>query len=88
MFWGSGFTLVFPAGRVLKLVRNSVPVTISTNSLVLVKNITLSVLGCCTPPPVRLASHYVGSIRASFTVPNLVTIGSSIHIVTELYALC
>jgi len=87
----SGATLLFPAGRVLKLVKNGVGITNSTNPLVLTKNITLTVLDCCAPPPVRLAAHCVAVVTligVSITAPNPVTIGSSVHIVTELYDLC
>jgi hypothetical protein len=87
----NGATLLFPAGRALKLVKNGIDITNSTNPLVLTKNITLTVLDCCAPPPVRLAAHCVAavaSIGASVIAPNPVTIGSSIHIVTELYDLC
>jgi hypothetical protein len=45
--------------------------------LVLAKNITLTVLDCCAPPPVRLAGHCLGTvglIGASVVAPNPVTI--------------
>lgn len=87
----SGATLLFPAGRALKLVKNGVGITNSTNPLVLTKNITLTVLDCCAPPLVRLAAYCLAAVAligASVTAPNPVTIGSSIHIVTELYDLC
>lgn len=84
-------TLLFPGARALKLVKNGVNITNFTNPLVLTKNITLTVLDCCAPPPVRLAGHCVAAVAligASVAAPNPVTIGSSIHIVTELYDLC
>jgi hypothetical protein len=87
----TGATLLFPAGRALKLVKNGVGITNSTNPLVLTKNTTLTILDCCAPPPVRLVAHcvaVVALIGASVISPNPVTIGSSIHIVTELYELC
>jgi hypothetical protein len=87
----SGATVLFPAGRALKLVKNVVGITNSTNPLVLTKNITLTILDCCAPPPVRLVGHCVAAVAligASVAAPNPVTIGSSIHIVTELYDLC
>lgn len=87
----SGLTLAFPGGRALKLARNGVNITNSTNPLMVTKNITLIVLDCCAPPPVRLAAHCIGAsavIAASIASPNPVTIGSAIHMVTELYDQC
>ena len=87
----NGATLVFPAGRALKLVKNGVRITNSTNPLVLTKNITLTVLDCSAPPPLRLAAHCVAAVAligASIAAPNPATVGSSIHIVTELYDMC
>lgn len=40
----NGATLVFPAGRALKLAKNGFKITNSINPLVLTKNITLTVL--------------------------------------------
>ena len=87
----SGATILFPGGRALKLVKTGVNITNSTNPLVLTKNITLTLLDCCTPPPVRLVAHCIGAVAligASIAAPNPVTIGSSIHLVSELYELC
>lgn len=84
-------TYLFPGGRTLKLVKNGVNVTNSTNPLILTKNITLTVIDCCAPPPVRLAFHCAGivaTIGASIAAPNPVTIGSAIHLVTEIYENC
>ena len=82
----AGATYLFPGGRALKLVKNGVNVTNSTNPLILTKNITLIVVNCCTPPPVRLAAGSL--IAASVISPNPVTIGSVIHVVTEVYENC
>ena len=87
----AGATYLFPGGRALKLVKNGINVTNSTNPLILTKNITLIVVDCCTPPPVRLAAHCVAAgslIAASVASPNPVTIGSAIHVVTEIYENC
>lgn len=46
---------------------------------------------CCAPPPVRLAFHCAGlvaTIGASIAAPNPVTIGSAVHLVTEIYENC
>ena len=73
----TGATFLFPAGRALKLVKNGVNITNSTNPVILAKNITLTVLDCCAPPPVRLAAHCIGAvavIAASVAAPNPVTV--------------
>ena len=56
-------TYMFPGGRALKLIKGGVNVTNSSNPLILAKNITLTVVDCCSPPPVRLAAHYIGAVR-------------------------
>jgi len=68
-----------------------VNITNSTNPLQITKNITLTVINCCCPPPVRLAAHCIAAgavITASIVSPNPVTIGSSIHFITEIYENC
>ena len=87
----AGATYLFPGGWALKLVKDGINVTNSTNRLLLTKNITLVVIDCCAPPPVRLAAHCVAArslIAASVVSPNPVTIGSTIHVVTEIYENC
>ena len=84
-------TYMFPGGRALKLVKTGVNITNSTNPLTLTKNITFTILDCCAPPPVRLVGHCVAAgalIAASVSAPNPITIGSSIHIITEIYDNC
>jgi len=78
-------TYMFPGGRTVKLIKNRVTITNSSNPLVLTKNITLTVIDCCILPPLRLAAH---CIAASVASPNPVTIGSAINLVTEIYEQC
>ena len=52
---------IFPGGRALKLVSNEVNITKSTNPLQITKNITLTVIDCCAPPPLPLAAHCIGA---------------------------
>ena len=88
---GNTLTYLFPGGRALKLIRNGVNVTNSSNPSMLIKNITFTVIDCCAPPPLRLASHCLAAgalVTASIISPNPVTIGSSIHIISELYDNC
>ena len=87
----AGASYLFPGARSLKLFKYGHKVTNSTNPLIITKNITLIVVDCCTPPPVRLAAHCVAAgslIAASVVSPNLITLGSAIHIVTEIYENC
>lgn len=73
---------MFPGGRTLKLIKSRVNITNSSNPIILTKNITLTLIDCSTPLPVRLAAHCIGASVAS---PNPVTIGSA---VTEIYDNC
>jgi len=82
---------VFPGGRALKLIKKGLNITNSTNPLVLGKNITLIVVECCAPPPLKLAAHCVAAtslVTASVISPSPFTIGSAIHIITDLYENC
>ena len=84
-------TYLFTGNRALILVKNGTNVINSTNPLILTKNITFIVVDCCTPPPVRLAAHCVAAgslIAASVVSPNPVTVGSAVHVVTEIYENC
>jgi hypothetical protein len=42
----------FPLGRIVKVVRYGSKVTNSTNPISIVGNLTLTVIECCSPPPV------------------------------------
>jgi len=57
----SGIGIVFPAGRTMRLVKNAINITIYANPVILTKNITLTILDCCTPPLAHLAGHCVTS---------------------------
>jgi hypothetical protein len=46
---------LFPLGWIIKVVRSGYKVTNSTNPVMIGANVTLTVLECCAPPPVRLA---------------------------------
>lgn len=86
-----GASFLFPLGRALKLFKNGVNLTNSTSPLMVTKNITLTVIDCCAPPPVRLAAHCIAAgavIAASMTCPNPVTIGSAVHLISEIYDNC
>ena len=87
----AGITYIFPSARVVKLFTDGINFTNSTNPVILAKNITLVVVDCCTPPPVKLAAHCVaaGSLMvASVANPNPLTIGSFFHVVSEIYENC
>lgn len=86
-----GASYLFPAGRAFKLAKDAINVTNSTNPIIFTKNIIGFVVDCCTPAPVRLAAHWIATgllIAASVVSPNPVTIGSAIHVVTEIYEIC
>ena len=79
---------IFVGTWAVKLFRNSINVTNSTNPLVFTKNITLIVIESCTPfLVVRLAVYCVmaGSfIAASVVSLSPLTISSAIHVVTKI----
>lgn len=87
----AGASLIFPSARIFKLLKTGIEVTNSTNPMVVAKNITLVVFQCCTPPPLRLVGHCIGAsfvIGASITCPNPITVGSAIHLLSEIYENC
>ena len=69
----AGATYVFLGGRALKLVKDGINVTNSTNPLILTKNITFIVVDCCTPPPVRLAAHCIAAAAGSLIAASVVS---------------
>ena len=80
-----GATYIFPGGRLLKLVHDGVKISNSTSPLMVTKNITMTVLDCCAPPPVKIASNCIAAtalIISSAISPNPITIGSAIHIIS------
>jgi len=79
-----GATYRFAGGRALKLLKNGVNITNSTSSLRVTKNITLTVLDCCVPPSVRLVVHCIGCSFGG--TPK--SIGSAIHLISEIYEKC
>ena len=83
--------LIFPGGRAVKLIKSGVRISESTNPCTVATNITLTVLDCCSPPPVRLATRCitaVGLLGVSIQAPNPVTLGSFIHIMNDIYETC
>ena len=59
---GNLLTYMFPGGRALKFVISGINITNSTNPIQVTKNITLTVLDYCAPPPVRLVAHCVAAV--------------------------
>jgi hypothetical protein len=85
------FDLFFPGARTLRLLKEVVDTTNSTSPIKIATNVTLVVADCCMPPPARLAVRCTAAgslIWLSFTAPNPITIGSALHMVTEIYELC
>ena len=86
-----GADYLFPAARGIHLFRTGGKVVNSTSPLMIAKNVTLTVVDCCCPPTLRLAAHCIGAgavIAASVVSPNPLTIGSSVHLLTEIYDNC
>ena len=84
-------TYIFPSVQIIKLFKNAIAISNSTSPLISVKNVTLIVLDCCAPPPVRLVAHCVRAgvvITASIISPNPITIGLAIHLISEIYDNC
>ena len=71
----------------LKLIKNGVIITNSNNPLQIIKNITLTVLGCGAPP-LRLVAYCIVAgalIATSVASPNPVIMSSAIHIISDIY---
>ena len=79
---------VFPFMRVFKLVRYGVNITNSTNPITVVSNVTLTVLDCCCPAPLRLAATCAASTDSAAVEPNPVLVGAAIHFANEIYDKC
>lgn len=82
---------VFPLFRIRKLATRGFQISNSTNPLLIAKNVTLTVVECCAPPQINLVVQCVAAaatIAASVVSPNPFTIGSAIHLLTEIYDEC
>ena len=82
---------VFPFMRVVKLVRNGVKFTNSTNPITVVGNVSLTVIECCAPPPVRLVATcaaFAASAASSAVAPNPISVGATVHFATQIYKNC
>jgi hypothetical protein len=81
----------FPGFRLIKVLRQGARITNSSNPVMFISNVTLTVIECCSPPPVRLAAHCIAaasSIAASIASPNPISVGCAAHFVYELYDQC
>ena len=88
---GKVATHAFPVGRILKLTQAGIRVTNSTSPLGIAKNVSLTIIDCCCPAPVRLAAHCVGlaGLGISFAVaPSPVLGGSFLAMAHEIYDRC
>jgi hypothetical protein len=82
---------VFPAIRTTQLFYKTGRIMNSTNPVSLATNVTLTVVECCTPPPLRLASQCLSIVTllgASSVSPNPATIGCTVSMVSDLYFKC
>ncbi len=83
--------IIFPVLRLGKLVKSGFAITSSTNPVILAKNVTLTVIDCCAPPPVRLTAHCIAAaslVVSSFMAPNPFTVGAAAHMISEIYDNC
>ena len=82
---------VFPGVRSRILYKQVFNATSLTNPIMMTKNVTLVVIECCAPPPLRLMAHCASGaslLAASCMSPNPITIGSFIHVITAIYENC
>lgn len=82
---------VFPFMRVVKLVRYGSKITNSTNPITVVGNITLTIVECCCPPPIRLAAActaFAASAASATIAPNPISVGAAVHFANEIYEKC
>ena len=64
-----------------------------TDPVVVIKNVTLTVVSCCTPiaPTVTIAANWIGAgsvLVAAATTPSPITIGAFLHLINEIYEKC
>jgi len=82
---------IFPLGRLVKIFRSGCKVTNSTNPLTIGANVTLTVLECCAPPPVKLAVTCVtfgAALTSTLMAPNPISLGATVHFMSEIYDNC
>ena len=87
----AGASYLFPGVRAVKLFKAGTKIANSSNPLVLAKNVSLTVLDCCAPPPVRLTAHCLAAgslVVVSLVSPNPITSGCALHVISELYEEC
>lgn len=63
----TGASYLFPGVRAMKLVKNGVNIANSINPWIVTKNVILTVLDCCAPPPLRLTAHCIGAVKSEST---------------------
>jgi len=81
----------FPAVRTSQLLYKTGKLVNSSDPLLLTTNITLTVVECCCPPPLRLASQclsIVTLVGASWAFSNPTTIGCTVSLLSGLYFKC
>ena len=86
-------SILFPTARGFKLFKFVSIALESTDPVVVIKNVTLTVVTCCTaiPATVAIAANCIGAgsvLVASATTPNPITIGAFLHLINEIYEKC
>lgn len=82
---------LFPIGRAIKLVKYGSKAVNSTNPITIAANVTLTIVECCAPPPIRLAATclaFAASAASSAVAPNPISVGATLHFATEIYEKC
>jgi hypothetical protein len=85
---GKVSTLFFPCGRIIKVLRSGYKVTNATNPFTVGANITLPVVDCCAPPPLKLAvscTTFFVLLASTLMAPTPVGVGATVHYLGEIY---
>lgn len=82
---------IFPIGRIMKVVQCGFKAANTTNPLISAVNVTLTVVECCSPPPVRLAVVCIAAGASAISTvvsPNPYSLGATAHFMAEIYDNC
>lgn len=85
------FDYLFLGGRVVKLYKKGMLVKNATSPVELITHIGLATLECCLTPKKKIALKCVSALAllgTSAVSPNIITFGSAVHIITQIYEDC
>jgi hypothetical protein len=78
---------MFPISRSVKVVRYGFEVTNSTNPIIIVGNIILTVIEYCFPSPIKLAAVCIAagaSVISMIVPPNPILLDATAHFIDEV----